>query len=103
MSTASQRYTDADYLACDWFSSAKGDDTARMVRTRVVTTRKAQHCSGNGQGEGHTVPPGSRALNESAIIDGAWGSYYLCAEHMDAWLDTVNGMDDESIDAGGSK
>lgn len=97
MSTAIQGFSDSDYLACDWFSSARGDDSARMVSTRIVTTKKEQHCAGNGQGESHTIPLGSRALCESALIDGSWGRYYLCTGRMDGWLNELNGMDDESI------
>jgi hypothetical protein len=100
MIARAQKYSDDEYLAEDWFSGTKGDDDARCVRTAMVRSRKSHTCYGNGVEEHHEVPAGTRVLRGTALVDGTWVSSYLCTEHMDVWLDEVNGMDVESIASG---
>lgn len=91
MEQYTQRFTDDEYLSEDWFSGTKGDDDARCHSVSMVTTRKAHVCYGNGCEEHHEIPPGTRAIHETAIVDGAWSNCYLCVKHMDEWLDTYSG------------
>lgn len=87
-------YTDEQRLAYDPFF---GDEAELACRTvRMVTTRKEQHCFGNGETTQHTIPPGTRARYEKAFVDRSfWGRYYTCADCMDRFLDEINGTEED--------
>lgn len=80
------RYTDADRLAWDPFDGERDVDI-RCRSVKIVTTRKPQPCLGwDGKETAHQMEPGTRARYERAIVDGEWGSYYICCACMDTWL-----------------
>jgi hypothetical protein len=37
-------------------------------------------------GKMHDIPAGTRTRHERAIVDGTWGSFYVCLACMDKWL-----------------
>jgi hypothetical protein len=66
----------------------EGDrDAGVTLRTvKLVTTRKPQTCM-KPEGSVHTIPAGTKARYEQALVDGSyWGRYYTCTECMDRWL-----------------
>lgn len=89
MTTTEQRaaYADADRLVWDPFDGADRDVGIRARTVRIVTTAKEQHCLGDdGAASAHDIPAGTRARVERAIVEGEWGSYYICVACMDKWL-----------------
>lgn len=79
-------YTDADFLAWDPFDGERDVDI-RCRTVKIVTTRVPQKCVGpDGPADAHQIAPGTRARVERAIVDGEWGSYYICVSCMAAWL-----------------
>ena len=76
---------ESEYLATEWWEDR--DVVLRCRSIRMVTTREPQTCYGNGQGEEHELPPGTRALYETCIYDGDWVRAWLCTDCMDRWLD----------------
>lgn len=79
-------YTDADRLDWDPFDGERDVDI-RARTVKIVTTRKPAQCFGwDGAESMHMMEPGTRARFESAIVDGEWGSYYICCACMDKWL-----------------
>ncbi|MBM66085.1 MAG: hypothetical protein CMH55_07620 [Myxococcales bacterium] len=83
------RHSDEEYLREEWWEDRDVDLRQRTLR--MVTTRKPHGCVGNGHGEQHELPSGSRALYESCLYDGEWVQCWLCCRCMDAWLDFING------------
>lgn len=80
-------YTDADYLRWDPFDGADRDVDIRARTVKIVTTRSPHRCVGpDGAAQAHDMPAGTRARVERAIIDGEWGSYYMCVGCMAEWL-----------------
>lgn len=75
------------YLTQQWFEGR--DEDIRMSRTRMLTTRKPRKCCGNGVGEAHEMPKGSRMLVETALYERQWASWALCTNCMDSWLRTI--------------
>lgn len=79
-------YTDADYLRWDPFDGERDVDI-RARTVKVVTTKAPHLCYGeDGAASSHDMPAGTRARVERAIVDGEWGSYYICCACMDKWL-----------------
>jgi hypothetical protein len=76
--------SDADYLQYDPFDGDRDVDV-RARTVKLVTTRKAQRCYGS-DGKMHDIPAGTRTRHERAIVDGTWGSFYVCLACMDKWL-----------------
>lgn len=80
-------YTDADIIDWDPFDGADRDVDIRARTVKVVTTRKPQRCYGDdGAASAHDIPAGTRARVERAIVDGEWGSFYICVPCMVKWL-----------------
>lgn len=55
----------------------------KYQRIRIVKTRKPHTCMGAPditQSRLHSMPAGTRARYETAMVDGEWGSYYTCIE-----------------------
>lgn len=80
------RYSDQEYIDTDPYESDR-DVTIRARQIKMVVTRKPQQCA--GVMEHHTIPAGTRARYERAIVDDEWGSYYVCTECLDEWLDKI--------------
>ena len=80
-----ERFSDEDYLRFDPFDGDRDVDV-RIKTVEVVTTRKPHICAMPTDEKQHTIPSGSRARHETAIVDGEWGSYYICVGCMDTWL-----------------
>lgn len=80
-------YTDADYLRWDPFDGANRDVDIRARTVKIVTTRSPHRCVGqDGAAQSHDMQKGTRARVERAIVDGEWGSYYMCIGCMAEWL-----------------
>lgn len=87
--------TDEDYLRYDPFEGDRDVDI-RAKTVSLVTTRKPQKCHGyDGFTTMHDIPAGTRARFEKAIVDGDWGSCYVCTECMDKWLDACGDIHHE--------
>lgn len=79
-------YTDVDRLRWDPFDGDRDVDI-RARTVKIVTTRKPAQCLGwDGRDTAHAMPAGTRARVERAIVDGEWGSYYICCVCTDRWL-----------------
>lgn len=78
-------HADADYLRYDPFDGER-DVKVRARTVKLVTTRKERVCYGS-DGKLHRIPAGTRARYESSVVDGKWGSYYVCVACMDKWLE----------------
>ena len=69
-----------------WFG---GDGEGVEQRTsKIVLTRKPHFCPGLSRGGEHTIPPGTRACCEHALVDGKWRSAYTCEAHILEWAHT---------------
>lgn len=76
------KHTDAEYLAFDLFQGDESELTCRSVK--LVTTRKEHACHACASSTPCTIPPGTRARHERALVDGDfWGSYYACLPCLD--------------------
>lgn len=76
-------------LSVEWdpFDGADRDVNIKCRTVKIVTTRKAQKCMGwDGADTQHDMPAGTRARYERAIVDGEWGSFYICLGCMETWL-----------------
>jgi hypothetical protein len=72
------------YIGFDQFQGEDGELTLRSVK--LVTTRKEHACMAP-DGETHTIPAGSRARFEKALVDGDYfGHYYTCIECIEREL-----------------
>lgn len=78
---------DSDYLLYDPFDGDRDVDV-RAKSVTMVTTRTEHQCVGTDCTY-HPIPPGTRARRESALVDGEWGTYYICVACMDKWLDEI--------------
>ena len=79
-------YPDSTYLRYDPFEGER--DVKIVNRTvKIVTTAKPHKCSNptNG-GKPHSIKAGTRARFEHALVDGEWGSYYVCLKCMNEWI-----------------
>lgn len=81
--------SDADYLRFGFYEGDRGGKE-RCHTKRIVYTRAAHTCLGNGRDEKHEIPKGTRVLLEKAIVDGVWCTNRLCVDCMDRWIDTVD-------------
>ena len=86
------KLTDAQYAEYDPFEGGDRDVEIKCREVRMVTTRKPHTCIGFYEGV-HDLPSGSRARFEKALVDGEWGSYYLCVPCMDRYLDECGCFD----------
>lgn len=79
-------WTDKDRLDVDMFAGDRDVDI-RARKVAIVTTRKPQHCSPHNGFKGGMLPAGTRMLRETAVVDGEWGSNYVCIACLDRQLD----------------
>jgi hypothetical protein len=83
---AEQKYPDSKYLEAELFDD--GDAEVRCMTRKIVVTRKEHRCAfADAITKPHDIPVGTRAIRESAIVEGAWGSAYSCLTCVDKWLD----------------
>lgn len=79
-------FTDIDYVRFDPFEGDR-DVHVKCRTVKLVTTRKAHKCFGlDAESHGHDIAAGDRARYEHALVDGKWGSYYMCVSCMNKWL-----------------
>ena len=91
-SAALKTIEDEDYLRYDPFDGDR-DVEIRCRTVKLVTLRKPQKCQGiDADSHGHPILAGQRARYEKAIVDGEWGSYYVCLGCMRNWLVDFCGM-----------
>jgi len=81
------KFSDDDYVRFDPFDGDRDVDV-KCRRVKVVTVRRQHPCQIRGgiERKSHLIKPGERARYETALVDGQWGSYYVCLPCMDAWL-----------------
>ena len=80
--------TDDERLRFDLFASDRDNDGVRVRTSNIVTTRKPHTCRFS---EPHEIPIGSRARFEKALVDGVWGSFYVCCACLDDWITKHDG------------
>ena len=86
MNKETRKYTDEQYLNFEYF---EGDDEHTNLAQVIVTTRKEHQCSTIFK-EPHIIPPGTRAILETAIhVDDGRVSNYLCLDCADEYLDEI--------------
>lgn len=84
----SNKHSDVEYLRYDPFEGDR-DVKVRMRFVKLVHVRLAQKCHGlDRETHGHKIAAGERARFEKALVEGRWGSYYVCLGCMDKWLST---------------
>jgi hypothetical protein len=85
-SIAAGSYSDEQITRWDPFDGERDVDI-RCQSVRVVTTRTVRQCVGHGgRDTAHQMAPGTRARLERALVEGVWGSYYICVACMETWL-----------------
>lgn len=77
------------YINYDPFSGDRDGPEVRNRTVKVVVTRKPHWCAGNNAPEGHTIPAGTRARYESAVVDGRWCAYWYCTDCLDRWFEAI--------------
>lgn len=92
------KYTEEDYLNEPWFEGEESEVACQTIK--FVKVRKEHQCwlsLGNERHgvEPHNVKKGNYAYYEKALVDGEWGSYYMCTDCMDKWLDEVNYVEED--------
>lgn len=82
-------YTDAEYIDAVEFEDRDVD--LRCMTKKIVVTRKAHPCAfGDLLDQPHEIPPKTRTVRESGIIDDEWGACYCCLDCIGSWLDRLN-------------
>ena len=78
------KHPDERYLSLQPFDDR--DVEKACMQSKIVKTRKEHTCCGLDTDQ-HQIPRGSKALYEKGLIDGEWGSFYLCLECFDRFLE----------------
>lgn len=87
-----QKYKDSDYLDAVLFEDRDVD--IRAQTKRIVTTRVQHRCAfADSLGKDHLIRAGSRAVLESAVVEGKWGTCYSCLPCIDKWLDHLEDLE----------
>ena len=76
---------DEEYLSWGLEMFGKGDEDVRCYTVRLVVTRTEHKCMASPVSSMHLIQPGSRAFLEHAIVDGCWGSSYVCLSCIESW------------------
>lgn len=77
-----QVYLDFDVMQDD------RETQVHLQKVKLVKTRKKHECYGTGPGKFHDMPVGTMARRDSALIDREhWGSYYICTDCIDTFLE----------------
>lgn len=83
-------HSDAEYLRFNPFDEGKGDCRIECRKVAIVTIRKSQPCMASPlvppKYKHHNISPNSRALKESAKVDGQFGTCYSCLPCLDALM-----------------
>lgn len=81
-----QKHTDEEYIEAELFEDR--DIDVRVETKSIVTTRKEHDCAfGFVIDNPHVIAAKSRAIKETAVVEGKWGSSYSCLPCVDTWLD----------------
>ncbi|GEM_PF-2280192 len=80
-------YDDDTLLANDPYELAD-EPEVKQRQTKVVITRKPQTCV-PPLDDVHDIPPGTRALFESAFVAGIPTSNYVCEQHMNQYIEEM--------------
>lgn len=72
--------TEAELSAND----GDGDVDVQHLSGKMVTVSKTEQCIGK-----HEIPLGTIARYSLTLVDGKWGSYYICKNCMDKWFDEL--------------
>jgi hypothetical protein len=69
------------------------DEDIRARTTKIVTTATPHDCCGHmlvNTNDDHVIAVGTRTFSDRAIVDGSLGSYYICLQCFDVYLDSEN-------------
>lgn len=83
------KYSEKEYIGTDVFDGADRDVEVKCRSVKIVTARRAHPCAFSlipGRRR-HDVVPGVKARYEHALVDGVWGSYYICLRCLDEHLE----------------
>jgi hypothetical protein len=61
------------------------EDGIELRKVKVVITRKEHFCPGLHRDDHHTIPPKTRAVRETALVDGKFAQAYTCEKHIEMW------------------
>ena len=82
------KYPISEYEETEFYLS---EDEVVNHQQKIVKTRKSHKCC-NCQKE---IKTGEYALRETGFMEGQPVSCYTCIACCDAWLDEINGMDED--------
>ena len=80
------KYSESDYVNYDPFDGDRDVDI-RCQTVKLVKARVDHICVFSNPP--HTIFKGDMARYESALVDGRWGSYYMCIPCLDSWFDEI--------------
>ena len=78
------KITETEMLLVDTFDGDFGDPSDRVIRDKIVTTRKAKVCHLCGQ----IIPKGARSRAMSGIFDGDFVTYRWCVDCLTAMVES---------------
>ena len=87
------KFKDDDYIIYDPFFGDR-DVEIKCQKVNIVTTRKQHECIFERT---HIIETGTRARYETALVDGEWGSYYMCLDCMDEFMINHLGMEPNNL------
>ncbi len=94
--------TDEQLLAFDPFDGDRDVDI-KMRECRIVMVRKPHQCwegqNADQKSGPHEIKPGERARYEKALVDGKWGSFYVCIPCLNNALDMYVDNQPEAAEA----
>lgn len=81
------KFTAEEYIHFDPFEGDRDVDI-RVRTVKLVKCRKPHACHDGGAPHKtpHNIQPGELARYEHALVEGEWGSYYMCLPCMEAWF-----------------
>ncbi len=78
-------FTDDDRLSVNLYDGDFGSVGDRVLKNRIVTTRKPHRC--NWCNESHDIAIGSRARVEAGVFDGQFMTSYVCVGGINTYLE----------------
>lgn len=78
------KYPLGAYIHYDLHGDCKDSPDIRCHEIKIVKTRKEHKCF---FADPHDIPVGQLVRYEKALVDGEWGSVYVCLPCMDKYFD----------------
>lgn len=84
-----QKHSDEKYLRFDFWGPE--DYEKKLFSSGLVKTRKEHDCHGwDAESNGHVVPKGTKVYKEQALVEGKFGSCFVCLECFDKAIAEMN-------------